>query len=148
MADHLENLFDLLDKSWMIDWLGQLDVTEMTRAFVHAFTASSTLELTVNGTETWVVQAILPGLRPGFVHGLRILDSADGHVLDLLRREETKLDLFDGLEWRIAVRKMKVRPIDHVRSLYGGGKRFYRFGRSQKEHDSDGNNESEVLTIL
>ena len=103
----------------MKDRLRQLDVTEMTGTFVHAFAASSTLELTVNGTETGVVQTILPGLRPGLIHGLRIFDPADGHILDLLGRQETKLDLLDSFEWRIAVRKMKVRPIIHVRSLHG-----------------------------
>ena len=55
MADHLENLLDLLDKSWMIDGLGQFNVAEMTGAFIHVFATGGTFELTVDGAETWIV---------------------------------------------------------------------------------------------
>ena len=83
MADHLENLLDLLDKSWMIDGLRQFNVAEMAGTFIHALTTGGTLELTVNGAEAWIVQAVLPWLCPGLIHGLRVLDSADRHVFDL-----------------------------------------------------------------
>lgn len=70
----------------MIDRLCQLDMTEMTRTLGHILVASGALELSVDGTKSRVVQSLIARLCSSLVHGLRVQDVADTHILDFLRR--------------------------------------------------------------
>lgn len=108
MADHLEDLLDLLDETRMIDGLGKLDMTKVSGTLGHVLEAGGALELAVDGAKTRVVQTLSARFRPGLVHGLGVDDVDDTHVLGLLGREETELDLLHRLDGRIGMRKVKV----------------------------------------
>ena len=82
---------DMWRRTDVEDGHGQLDVTKVTGTLKHLFTASTTSEL-------GVVQALFAWALPLFVHGLWIFNVTHAHVLDLFRREETKLHLLDGLQ--------------------------------------------------
>jgi len=86
VADHLQQLLDLFEETRMIDRLCQLDMTEMTRALGHILVASGAFELSVDGSETRVVQSLIARLCSSLVHGLGVQNVTDTHVLDLLRR--------------------------------------------------------------
>jgi hypothetical protein len=85
MADHLQQLLDLLEESRVKDRLCQFDVTEMTRTFRHVLIARSALVLSVDGSESRVIQTLIPRLHLALVHGLRIQDVHNTHILDLFR---------------------------------------------------------------
>lgn len=93
----------------MIDGLGQLDVAKVTWTLRHVLIARLALELAIDGAEAGIVEAFFARLGASFVHGLWVLDMADTHVLDLFRRQQTKLHLFDRAQRRIRVRKEKIR---------------------------------------
>lgn len=111
MADDLEDLLDFLDEARVEDGFGQLDVTEMARALRHVLCARLALELSINGSKSRVVQALFAGLCTGLIHGLRIFDVGDAHILDLFRCQNTELDLLDSLEGRTRVREVEVRHL-------------------------------------
>ena len=89
----------------MIDWLRQLDMAKVPRTFRHVLIAGRALELTVDGSESRVVESVLSRLHFAIIHGLRVEDMADTHILDLFRGKKTKLDLLDGAQRRIGMRK-------------------------------------------
>lgn len=109
VADGLEDLLDLLDEARVEDRFGKFDVTKVARAFRHVLSASLALELAINRSKQRIVQAAVTRLGSRLVHCLRVDDMSHTHVLDLFRRQETKLDLLDRLERRTRVRKVKVR---------------------------------------
>ena len=86
MADHLQQLLDLLDKPRMINRLCQLDVTEVARTLGHILIAGSTFELPVDGSKPRIVESLVPRLRLTLVHGLGIKDVANTHILNFFRR--------------------------------------------------------------
>lgn len=45
----------------------------------------------------------------GTDHSLRIFDRDYSHSINLLFREETELDLFDGAQFRARMRKVEIR---------------------------------------
>lgn len=112
MADYLEDLLGLLDETRVEDRRGQLNMTKMTRALRHVLSTGFALELPVDRAQSGIVETFLAWLGPSLVHGLRILDVRHTHVLDLLRRQDTKLDLLDRLERRTRVREVQVRHLD------------------------------------
>jgi hypothetical protein len=77
---------------------GELNVTKVTGADLDILLARRARVHAVNGAEPRVVESILARLRVRLVHGLREEDVAHAHGLDLLGREQTKLDLLDGPE--------------------------------------------------
>lgn len=89
---------DMWRRTDVEDGHGQLDVTKVTGTLEHLFTASTTSDRTVDGAELGVVQALFAWALPLFVHRLWIFNVTHAHVLDLFRREETKLHLLDGLQ--------------------------------------------------
>ena len=84
MADDLKDLLNSLNEARVVDRLCQLDMSEMAGAFGHVFGTSATLELPVNGAQHGVVKALITWLRTCLVHGFRIDDVNDAHILDLL----------------------------------------------------------------
>ena len=108
MADNLQQLLSLLKKAGVKDRLRQLDVAKVTRTLGHILIAGSTLELAIDGTQARVVQSSVSRLQLALVHRLRVQDVSDAHILDLLRRQESKLDLLDCAQRRIAVREVEV----------------------------------------
>ncbi len=106
MTDDLEDLLDLLDEARVEDRFSELNVTEMARTLRHILGASLALELPIDGTEKRVVQTTVARLGSRLIHSLRINNVGDTHVLDLLRREESKLDLLNRLERRTRVREV------------------------------------------
>jgi hypothetical protein len=80
------------------DGHGELNVTKVTGALEHVFTASTASNRAIDGTQLGVVQALFSRTHPLLVHGLWVLDVTHTHVFDLLGREETKLDLLNGLQ--------------------------------------------------
>lgn len=85
----------------MEDRLSQLDVAKVPRAFGHVLSARLALELAIDGAESRIIQAKFAGLCLLGVHRLGVLDVRDTHRLDLLRRQESELDLLDRLDRRI-----------------------------------------------
>lgn len=85
MADHFQQLLDLLEKSRVEDRFCQLDVPEVARAFRHVLVASSTLELTVDGSQSRVIQTLFSRLQLALVHRLGVQDVSHTHILDLFR---------------------------------------------------------------
>lgn len=119
VADNLQDLLRLVEEARVEDRLSKLDMTEMTRAFGHIFGTRLALELAVDGAEAGIVQAELAWLCLLGVHRLRILDMRDAHRLDLLRRQESELDLLDRLDRRIRVGKVEVRHLEkRIRIMY------------------------------
>lgn len=107
----------------MVDRCGKLDVAEMTRTLGHVLSAGLALELTVDGTKTGVVEAILAGLRFLSVHRLGVLNVRHAQALDFIRRHHPKLDLLDRLDGRARVREAEVRHLgDMFLCLYIGYK--------------------------
>ena len=90
---HLQSLTDVKDRH------SEFDVPEMARTLCHALLAGRTPVSAVDGAQLGVVQPFLARSLPLLVHRLRVLDVADAHVLDLLRREEAELDLLHRLQW-------------------------------------------------
>ena len=84
MADHLQQLLDLFNEPRVEDGLCQLNMTEVARTFCHILVAGSTLVLSVDGSESGVVEPLISRLRLGLIHGLGVEDVANTHVLDLL----------------------------------------------------------------
>ena len=109
MANHLENFLCLLDEAGMVDRFCELDVTEMARTLRHVLRARLALELSVDRAEERVVETTVAWLHSALIHRLRVEDMRDTHVFDLLRRQETELDLLDRLERRTGVREVEVR---------------------------------------
>jgi len=87
------------------DGHGKLNMTKMTRTLEHVFTASTAGHRAVDGTQLGVVQSFLSRAHSLLIHGFGVLDVTDTHVLDFLGREETKLDLLDGLQRRAGIRE-------------------------------------------
>lgn len=75
IADALEDLLDLAEVANMEDRFGQVDVTEMPWTFLVAFTASLTLVVPIERTETWVRETADSWLA-GFILDLRDFDLA------------------------------------------------------------------------
>ena len=97
----------------------QLDVTKVARALLHVFKARRTLEGTVDGAHSGVTKAVparmlllvilvqgqhlisrlvLRREMAATNHCLRIQNLPDAQLFDLLWREQTELNLLDGLE--------------------------------------------------
>lgn len=114
VADHLEELLNLLQEPGMVDWLGQFNVTKMTGTLVHALIARSTLELTVDRSQARVIESLISWLQLCVIHSLRVYYVSDTHVLDLLRREQPKLNLLYGTERRIGALEVKVRHAEKL----------------------------------
>lgn len=112
MANNLQDLFDALDEARMKNRFGQLDMSEMAGAFRHVLSTCFALVLTVNGTEERIVEPAVTRFRPSLVHGLGVNDMAHAHGLDLLRRQESELDLLHNPEGRMGMRKVEIRHID------------------------------------
>lgn len=83
VADHLEDLFDLLDESRMIDGLGQLNVAKVTRTLCYSLQTRRALEAAVDRSEAGIIETVLAGFGPRLVHRLRVHDMSHTHVLDL-----------------------------------------------------------------
>lgn len=79
----------------------QLDVPKMSRALLLTLATGSTSQVTIDSAEFGVEQAALPRPMSLFIHGLGILHVHHAHPLDLIRREESELDLLYGLEGSI-----------------------------------------------
>lgn len=127
MADGLEDLLDLLQKTVVEDWSRQLDDTEVARALDLIFFASRAPEVSIDGSEMRIVWTSLArseaGLIPAFaldyntmenifssyVHRLWIFDVGDREALRLLGGEEAELDFLDGAHGRARVGEMHVR---------------------------------------
>lgn len=90
----------------MVDGSGQLDVTEMAGALGHVLAARLALELTIYGAQERVVETAVAGFCSGLVHSLWVDDVGHTHALDLLGRQQTKLDFLDGPQGRTRVRKV------------------------------------------
>lgn len=72
MADNFQNLLDLLDESWVVNRLGQLNVPKVARTFGHVLIASGALELTVDGTQSGIVESSIARLHLALIHRLRV----------------------------------------------------------------------------
>ena len=84
----------------MEHWLGKLDVPKVARTiFRHLITCRAHCAA-INTSQLRVVQTLLAWPVARLVHGLRIFNMTDRHVLDLLGGEETELNLLDLLERR------------------------------------------------
>jgi hypothetical protein len=70
----------------------------MTRAGLIVFFASRASEHTIDSAELGVIEALFAGFLIRLVHGLGVGDVDHAHGLDLLGREQAKLDLLDGPE--------------------------------------------------
>lgn len=108
MADNLQNLFDFLDKSGMVDRFGQFDVTEVARALAHCLGAGLATELSIDRSEKRVIEATVTRLCFVLLHRFGISNVADTHVLDLLGRHQPELNLFHRLERSARVSEVKV----------------------------------------
>lgn len=97
----------------MEDRLRELDVPEVARTIVWYLVTRRAPRTAVDGAKLGVVQALLAWRMPLLVHRLRVLNVADGHVLDLLWGEEAELDLLHRLERRAGVGEHIV-PAVHV----------------------------------
>jgi hypothetical protein len=86
VADDFEQLLCALDEARVVDWPGQLDMTEMARALGHVLGAGLALELPVNRSKQRIVKTAIAKLCPGLVHSLGIENMGYAHSLDLLRR--------------------------------------------------------------
>lgn len=95
----------------MEDGGGELDVTKMTGALGHVLGAGLALELTVDGAKTRIVEAELAGLSLLCIHRLGVLNVSNTHALDLVRRQDSELDLLDRLDGRTRVREIQVRHL-------------------------------------
>ncbi len=112
MADNLQDLLDLLDEARVVNWLGQLNVTKVARAFAHRLGTRLALELSIDGTEKGIVEAAIAWFRSVLLHRLGVEDVCHAHVFDLLRGHQTKLNLLNSLERRARVREWKVRHLE------------------------------------
>lgn len=115
MADSLEDLLDLLDEARMEDRLGKLDVAKVASALGHVLLAGRTLELAVDRAKPGIVQTLNARLGARLVHGLGVDDMSNTHILDLLGREETELNLLHRFEGRVRVREVKIRHLELLR---------------------------------
>ena len=84
---------------------GEFNVAEMSGTLSHVLTARRTSVGTIDTAELGVVETLLAWPLALLVHSLWVLDVANTHVLRLLRREETKLDLLHRLQRRLRVRE-------------------------------------------
>jgi hypothetical protein len=109
VADHLQQLLDLFDEPRVKDRLCQFNMSEVARTLSHILVAGSTLVLTVNRSESGVVEPLVARLRLRLVHGLGVEDVANTHILDFLWREQAKLYLLDYAQRRIRMHKVEVR---------------------------------------
>lgn len=98
MADGLEELLDLDDKSNVKNRRVQLNVAKVARADLDVFFAGRARVHAVNGAKLGVVETLLTRLLFLLVHGFWIDDMDNAHGLDLLRGEQTELDLLDRPE--------------------------------------------------
>jgi hypothetical protein len=112
VADDLEDLLHFLDEARVVDRFCQLDVAKMALAFRHIIRARLALELSIDGAHERVVEAAIAWLRARLVHRLRVDNVCHAKVLDLLRRQDTELDLLHSLERRARLREIKVRHLD------------------------------------
>jgi hypothetical protein len=85
VADHLQQLLDLFDEPRVKNRLGQFDVPKVARALSHILIAGSTLVLTVDRSESGVVEPLVARLRLRLIHGLRVENVANTHIFYLLR---------------------------------------------------------------
>ena len=86
MADHFQQLLDLLDKPRVINRLCQLNMSKVARTFSHILIASGTFKLPVDGPKSRIVEPLIPRLRLTLVHGLGIENVANTHILNFFRR--------------------------------------------------------------
>lgn len=93
----------------MINGFCEFDVTEMTRTIVHVVITCLALVLSICRTKKRIVETAFSWLCSGLVHGIGVLYVYHTHVLDLLGRKNTELDLLNRLEWRRRRRKNEVR---------------------------------------
>jgi len=111
MTDDLEDLLCLLDEARVVDRFRQLDMTKVTRALRHVLAARLAFELPIYGAEQRVVETAITRLHSALVHRLGVEDVGHTHILDLLRRQETELNLLDRLQRRTRVREIEVRHL-------------------------------------
>lgn len=105
----------------MEDWNGQLDVSEMTGTVLLTLSASRAHLATVDGAEFGVVQALLARPMALLVHGFWVFDVANAHVLDLFRREKSKLDFLHRLERRHRLGEGRHAGRSSVTGAFEGG---------------------------
>jgi hypothetical protein len=111
VANNFQDLLDLLDEARMVHRLGQLNMTEVAGTLPHSLRACLALELPVDGTKKWVIEAAIARLGFILLHRLRIENMRDTHVLDFLWRHETELNLLHRLERRARVGEVEVRHL-------------------------------------
>lgn len=109
----------------------QLDVPKVTRTLLLAFLASLAVPLAINRTQTRIIKTLCSRSLPLVVlfsvsansqhpdikkkktrktnHCFWVFDMDDTHPFDLLRREETKLDLLNRAQRRLRVWEENVR---------------------------------------
>ena len=118
----------------MVDGHGQLDDSEVTRTLGHVLFAGGTFEIAINSTQMRIVQTFFSRSKTRFIlqfydvrnmlqvtplqspwsgtdHSLRIFNGDDSHSINLLFREETKLDLLDGAQFRARMREVEIRHV-------------------------------------
>lgn len=98
MTNNLQDLLDFLDEARMIHGLGQLDMTEMTRTLIHGLGTRFALELSIDRTKERVIETAIAWLDLVLLHRLGVENVADTHILYLLGRHQSKLNLLDRLE--------------------------------------------------
>jgi hypothetical protein len=81
----------------------EFNVAEMPRALGHVLATCCTLVCAVDAAQLRVIQTPLAWPHALFVHCLGVLDVANTHIFCFFRREETELNLLDGLERRLRV---------------------------------------------
>lgn len=96
----------------MEDRLRELDVPKVARTILRHLATRPTLRAAIDGTEFGIVQTLLARCVALLIHRLRVLDVADGHVLDLLWREQAELDLLHILDGRAGEGEDVVPAVD------------------------------------
>ena len=110
MTDCLEDFLDLGDEADVENRGSKFDVTEMTWTFKHILSAGTTAKRSVDSAEFRIVEALFTRPVTLLVHCLRVLNVANAHVLNLLRRQKSELDLLHRLQRSAGIReRVKVR---------------------------------------
>lgn len=79
-AHALQDLFDLVNETDVIDWTGQFCMGKMAGAFCHSFATCLAFEVAVDRTQSWVRETIGFGLA-GLVDGLGEFNLTNGQLV-------------------------------------------------------------------
>jgi hypothetical protein len=109
VANSLKKLLDFSQKTNMEHRRRELNVTEMSRALFWTLFASLAVVLTVNGTQTRVIDTLGPRPLALVIQCLGVFDVDHTHALDLFGGKETELNFLDGAQRRLRVREKHVR---------------------------------------